>query len=120
MYEALIKYAGILQNRELTVELGGGTQGLDDFIRDFYDLDGFADTSYFDTLERYGVDDARGIEGCDVEHADADLVRACITWRVRGDRFCDGCLKACVESGFIDRCLARLKALNDDDEFHGR
>ncbi|WP_432290511.1 DUF6508 domain-containing protein [Olsenella uli] len=40
-------------------------------------------------------------------------MRACITWCVRGDRFCDGCLRAYVECGFVDRCLLRLKELDE-------
>ena len=58
---------------------------MDDFIRDFYGLDGFVDRDYFETIERYGVDTSDGIEGCDVEHADLDLLRAFVTWCVRGD-----------------------------------
>lgn len=95
------------------MELGGGTLGMDDFIEDFYALDGFADMDYFETLKRYGADTENGIDSCDVERAGLDLVRACITWCVRGDRFCDGCLRAYVECGFVDRCLLRLKELDE-------
>lgn len=48
------------------MELGGGTLGMDDFIEGFYALDGFADTDYFETLKRYGVDTENGIDSCDV------------------------------------------------------
>ena len=113
MYERLTKYAGTLADRKLGIELGGGTVGLSDFVEGFYAVEGFADTDYFGTLERYGVDAENGIDSCDVEHAGLDLVRACITWCVRGDRFCDGCLQAYVECGFIDRCLVRLKELDE-------
>lgn len=113
MYEKLTKYAGTLAGRELETEFGGGSLGMDDFIGDFYAVDGFADTDYFDTLKRYGVDTESGVDSCDVEQADLELVRACITWCVRGDRFCDGCLRAYVECGFIDRCLLRLKELDE-------
>lgn len=84
---------------------------MDDFIEDFYAVDGFADTDYFGSLKRYGVDTESGIDSCDVDHADLELMRACITWCVRGDRFCDGCLRTYVECGFIDRCLLKLRSL---------
>ena len=84
---------------------------MDDFIEDFYAVDGFADTDYFGSLKRYGVDTESGIDSCDVDHADLELMRACITWCVRGDRFYDGCLRTYVECGFIDRCLLRLRSL---------
>lgn len=113
MYESMTKYVGTLAGRGLEAELGGGTIGMDDFIEDFYAVEGFPDTDHFGTLERYGVNTDNGIDSCDVEHADLDLVRACITWRARGDRFCDGCLQAYVECGFIDRCLLRLKELDE-------
>ncbi len=61
----------------------------------------------------HGVDTSDGIESCDVEHADLDLVRACVTWCVRGDRFCDGCLGARARNGFLNRCLTRLKELDE-------
>lgn len=112
MYERLTKYAGTLAARDLETELGGGTIGVDDFIEDFYAVDGFADTDYFDTLKRYGVDTESGVDSCDMEHADLELVRACIAWCVRGDHFCDGCLAAHAKSGFLDRCLKRLKELD--------
>lgn len=113
MYERLTKYVGELAGRDAGVELGGGTLGLEDFVSDFYGLDGFADTDYFETLRRHDVDTSDGIGGCDVDHAGADLVRACVTWCVRGDRFCDGCLAAHTENGFLDRCLFRLKELDE-------
>ena len=74
---------------------------------------GFADCHYYATLEHYGVDDSDGIAGCDIEHANAELVLACITWCIRGDHFCDGFLGIYVRNGFIDRCLARLKELDE-------
>lgn len=114
MYERLTKYAGTLANRELGNELGGGTLGMDDFIEDFYALEGFADTGYFATLERYGAGAAGGVAACDVEHADLDLLRACVIWCVRGDRFCDGLLKVYAENGILDRCLMRLRELDRD------
>lgn len=113
MFERLTKYAGKLADRNMNVELGGGTLGLEDFVDDFYELDGFADTSYFETLERHSIDTSEGIDSCDIDHEDIDLIRACITWCVRGDRFCDGLLAAQARSGFLDRCLSRLKELDE-------
>lgn len=113
MFERLTKHAGKLEDRNMNVELGGGTLGLEDFVDGFYELDGFADTSYFETLERHGIDTSEGIDSCDIDHGDIDLIRACITWCVRGDRFCDGLLAAQARSGFLDRCLFRLKELDE-------
>lgn len=63
----------------MNVELGGGTLGLEDFVDDFYELDGFADTGYFETLERHGIDTSEGIDSCDIDHGDIDLIRACVS-----------------------------------------
>lgn len=79
MFERLTKYAGKLADRNMNVEFGGGTFGLEDFVDDFYELDGFADTSYFETLERHSIDTSEGIDSCDIDHGDIDLIRACIT-----------------------------------------
>ena len=114
MYERLTKYAGALAGRETETIPFCGTAGMDDFIDDFYALEGFGDTNYFDTLERYGVVPSDGgFEACGVEHADLDLVRALITTCVRQDRFCSGLLGGFAESGFLDRCLLRLKELDE-------
>ena len=78
MFERLTKHAGKLEDRNMNVELGGGTLGLEDFVDDFYELDGFADTSYFETLERHGIDTSEGIDSCDIDHGDIDLIRS---WR---------------------------------------
>ena len=84
MYEKLTKYAGALAGRDLGSHLGCGTLGMEDFADDFCglhddDLDdlGFADCHYYATLEHYSVDDSDGIAGCDIEHANAELVLAC-------------------------------------------
>ena len=92
-----------------------GTEGMGDFVHDFYELEDFADTDYFSTLERYGAEEPAGDEfvDCDVENADLDLVRALITYCVRKDRFCGGALGEFAGSGFLDRCLLRLKELDE-------
>lgn len=114
MYEDLTCYAGTLAERETTAALGVGTIGMDDFIRAFYNLEGFADTRYYDTLERYvSTDGDDFLVRSDVEHADIDFIRAAITWCIRGDRFCDGCLATFAANGFLDRCLNRLKELDE-------
>lgn len=77
MYEALTVFAGELASRE--IEDHWGTCGLDDFIDAFYDSIKDTRIDYFETLERYGVEMSdRGLEACDVEHANAELVRALI------------------------------------------
>lgn len=113
MYEMLTKYAGTLADRKLGSYLGCGTVGLEDFVDDFYAFEGFADAGYGETIAQYGIDASEGVECCDVEHASLDLLRACITWCVRGDRFCDGLLGSYAKNGFLDRCLVRLKELDE-------
>lgn len=113
MYQKLTKYAGTLVDRKLSSYLGCGTVGLEDFVDDFYALEGFADVRYDETLVQYGIDASEGVDCCDVEHASLDLLRACITWCVRGDRFCDGLLGSYAKNGFLDRCLVRLKELDE-------
>ena len=87
---------------------------MDSFIEDFYSPspEEFADAGYFATLERYGACDVGGIVVCDSEHADLELLRACVTWYVRGDHFCVGLLVVYAENGFRNRCLMRLKNLD--------
>lgn len=113
MYEMLTKYAGTLADRKLGSCLGCGTVGLEDFVDDFYAFEGFADAGYDETIAQYGIDASESVECCDVEHANLDLLRACITWCVRGDRFCDGLLGSYAKNGFLDRCLVRLKELDE-------
>lgn len=106
MYERITKYAGMLGARKTAApSLGCGTLGLWDFEDDFCPSEEFPDFHYYDTLKRYGVDLSENAEACDVEYADIDLVRACITWCVRGDHFCDGHLGRYAKNGFLDRCL---------------
>lgn len=77
MYETLTVFAGELASRE--TEDNWGTCGLDDFIEAFYDSIEHAKIDYFETLERYGVEMSdRSFAACDVEHANAELVRALI------------------------------------------
>ncbi len=79
-----------------------------------YFIDGFADTSYPDTLRRYGVENPReAFAAFDVEHADLALVRAMVTSCAREDRFSGGALGFYAESGFLDRGLTRLKELDE-------
>lgn len=114
MYESLTRYAGTLAKRKTTAALGEGSIGLDDFVRDFYDLKGFADTDYFSTLERYvSTDEDDFLVRSDIEHADVDFIRAAITRCIRGDRFCDGCLAGYAANGFLDRCLTRLEEMDE-------
>lgn len=74
MYEKLTKYAGTLADRKLSSYLGCGTAGLEDFVDDFYALEGFADVGYDETIAQYGIDASGGVECCDVEHVNLDLL----------------------------------------------
>ena len=55
----------------------------------------------------------RGLETCDVEHANAELVRALILTLVQRVRFAEGLLGRYARNGFLDRCLFRLKELDE-------
>ena len=54
MYETLTVFAGELASRK--TEDNWGTCGLDDFIDAFYDSIKDTRIDYFETLERYGVE----------------------------------------------------------------
>lgn len=113
MYKNLTQYAGTLAGRETSCAFGAGTLGLEDFTRDFYALEGFADTGYHDALERHGFTGGGDeLTRHDVEHAGVNFIRAAITWCVRGNRFCDEHLSRFAANGFLDRCLERLKELD--------
>lgn len=115
MYETLTVFAGELASRD--TEGSWGTCGLDDFIDAFYDSIEHARIDYFETLEHYGVEmSGRGLETCDVEHANAELVRALIWTLVRQDRFTEGLLGRYARNGYLDRCLFRLKELDENQE----
>ena len=113
MYETLTVFAGELASRE--IEDRWGTCGLDDFIDAFYDSIKDARIDYFETLEHYGVEMSdKGFAACDVEHANAELVRALILTLVQQDRFAEGLLGRYARNGFLDRCLFRLKELDEN------
>ena len=113
MYETLTVFAGELASRG--TEDHWGTCGLDDFIEAFYDSIEHARINYFETLERYGVEMSdRGLEACDVEHANAELARTLIMTLVQQDRFAEGLLGRYARNGFLDRCLFRLKELDEN------
>ena len=115
MYETLTVFAGELANRE--IEDHWGTCGLDDLIDAFYDSIERTRIDYFETLEHYGVEMSdRGLEACNVEHANAELVRALILTLVRQDRFAEGLLGRYARNGFLDRCLFLLKELDEKQE----
>ena len=115
MYETLTVFAGELASREIGDHWG--TCGLDDFIDAFCDSIKDAKIDYFETLERYGVEMSdRGLEACDVEHTNAELLRALILTLVRQDRFVGGLLGVYARNGHLDRCLFRLKELDENQE----
>ena len=115
MYETLTVFAGELASRK--TEDNWGTCGLDDFIEAFYDSIKDTKINYFKTLERYGVEMSdESFAACDVEHANAELVRALIWTLVRQDRFAEGLLGRYARNGYLDRCLFRLKKLDENQE----
>ena len=119
MYETLTAFAGELAGRKS--EDDWGTCGLDDFTDAFYhhdafyNSDGYTKIDYFETLERYGVEMSdESFAACDVEHANAELACTLIMTLVRQDRLAEGLLGRYARNGYLDRCLFRLKELDED------
>lgn len=129
-YEKMTRFAGKLAKKpgQWSKATGSGTMGdpyifpvfersaaLSGFENAFYELqDSFADFHYLDTLEKRGVTASHeGFDAVDIEHADLELIRALITTSVRQDRFVSGLLGSLASRGFLDRCLFRLKELDE-------
>lgn len=58
----------------------------------------------------------RSFAACDVEHANGELVLALILTLERQDRFAEGLLGRYARNGYLDRCLFRLKELDENQE----
>ena len=132
-YEKLTRFAGKLADNpgHWSPITGSGTETdpfifpwfelsdtLDAFVDAFYELeDIIADFNYLDTLERRGIEASKpGFDAVDIDHADLELIRALITTSVRQDRFVSGLLGGLANRGFLDRCLLRLKELDEGAE----
>ena len=70
---------------------------------------------YQDILEANGIKWGEvPIDSVKVEDLNAQCVLALILGAVRAERFCDGALLRSFENGMIERCLLRLKDLEEE------
>ena len=92
---------------------------VDKFTDDVY---AFVDDHKEMRLSNYqGILEANGIkwgeipiDSVNVENLNAQCVLALILSAVRAERFCDGALLRFFENGMIERCLLRLKDLEEE------
>lgn len=56
------------------------------------------------------------MQEADVSKLDARCVLAMIMCAIRAERFCDGALLSCLADGTIQRCLERLKKIDEAPE----
>ena len=97
------------------------SQDVYQFIKDFGDFseqnEKFRLTRYAHILEENGLSGSRkSMQDADVSQLDAQCVQAMIMCATRAERFCDGALLGCLADGTIQKCLERLKKI---DEAHG-
>ena len=97
------------------------SQDVYQFIKDFGDCseqnEKFRLTRYAHILEENGLSGSRkSMQDADVSQLDAQCVLAMIMCATRAERFCDGALLGCLADGTIQKCLERLKKI---DEAHG-
>lgn len=97
------------------------SQDVYQFIKDFGDFseqnEKFRLTRYAHILEENGLSGSRkSMQDADVSQLDAQCVLAMIMCATRAERFCDGALLGCLADGTIQKCLERLKKI---DEAHG-
>lgn len=125
MYESLTEFIGRFSNPGSMGDMKGEgsvehplvlpgfhpSVELENFIKAFYALEGFADHDYFETLGR----DADDVERIDIESAELPVIRAALTFCIRADRMSPGALASFCEDGFIDRLLTRLMELDEGD-----
>jgi len=86
------------------------------FIEDVYTFEGSNKdmelTRYGDILKKNGIEwDMESMKNAGVSSLDAQCVLALIMGAVRAERFCDGALLDFFKSGYILKCLERLKAI---------
>ncbi len=97
------------------------SQDVYQFIKDFGAFseqnEDFRLTRYAHILEENGLSGSRkSMQDADVSQLDAQCVLAMIMCATRAERFCDGALLGCLADGTIQKCLERLKKI---DEAHG-
>jgi len=67
---------------------------------------------YGDILKNNGLEwDMESMKNADVQNLNGQCVMALIMGAVRAERFCDGALLDFFKSGYILKCLERLKAI---------
>lgn len=79
------------------------------FIKDVYDSNLLID-SYFDYLEQHQIDTSK-LTGY-ISNADFQLLRAILTYTVRGERFCDGYWGQAIKDKVFLNILYRIRILS--------
>ena len=90
------------------------------FIDDVYDFSDknsdFELTRYGDVLNQNGLEwGSKSMSDADVSKLDAQCIMALIMGAVRAERFCDGALLGFFKDGSIQKCLERLKEIDDSN-----
>ena len=84
---------------------------LERFLHVFYAHDVLGDKGYFETLERYGIEDEESRVKA-IPAANTELLLAMLTFYIRGDRFSEGFLDCAIQEGVIAGILKRLRELH--------
>lgn len=115
-YESITKYINQFNRKtfgKLTEQTGEGTKekpyimrhfiydsDVSDFKQEFYNLD-IADKNYIENITPIK-------EKKIADLSESELITK-LTFFIRGDRFCEGCLRGALEDGTICEILQRLK-----------
>lgn len=70
---------------------------------------------YHAILKEYGYEDISPLE-IDASKVDSKCLMAMFVWLVRGERFCDGLILDALETGVVQRWIARLREIRDEGE----
>ena len=75
------------------------SEEVQDWIRKFYDLQ-LVDKNYLDNLRIYKYKK--------IEELSLEETLSYLTWIIRGERFCDGCIASALEDGTIEKLVNNL------------
>ena len=97
------------------------SQDVYQFIKDFGDFNEQNEdlelNRYANILEEYRLSRSRkSMQEADVSQLDARCVLPMIMCAIRAERFCDGALLGCLADGTIQKCLERLKTIDENLE----
>lgn len=110
--ERLTAYLPKFESEPATIETGDWWPTYSDYVEDFFKLVGreFDDKEY----AHNDLDELRAHLANDKYIAQASLeeCRTFLTFIMRGERFCDGFWRKCIEEGRVKGVLGRLIILN--------